>query len=253
MITLFSTCRPFTKEPFTTSQTNAIVSWSLLEPKPEIILFGDEEGVEDLSQHLGCIHIPKIDRNAWGTPLVGALFENAERLASNKLRCYINADIILMQDFIDAVERIEKSFDQFLMIGSRLNLEVNKLLHFDVGWQEELQEWGNKGWLEPPTGCDYFVFTEGLYSDAQFPEMAVGRYSWDCWLVWKMLSRSIPVIDATKAVMAIHQAHQERVHWVPGNKEVSLNVNNASERGGVGRVAHATWKLTKQTLERKGD
>ncbi len=43
MFTLFSTPKPFRGE-FARIQRNAMRSWVALRPRPEILIFGDEEG-----------------------------------------------------------------------------------------------------------------------------------------------------------------------------------------------------------------
>ncbi len=52
---------------------------------------------------------------------------------------------------------------------------------------------------------DYFVFPRKLY--APLPEMALGRFWWDNWLIWKAHTVGAAVVDATEVVLAIHQNH----------------------------------------------
>src|SRR4030042_6729586 len=80
-------------------QRNAIGSWTLLRPKPEIILMGTDKGVAEICQELGLIHIAEIDKNEYGTPLVSSIFEVAQEIAAYPIVCYINSDILLMSDF----------------------------------------------------------------------------------------------------------------------------------------------------------
>ena len=49
-------------------QRNAVKSWTLLRPPPEIILFGDEDGTAEAVKEFGIRHIPKVARNEYGTP-----------------------------------------------------------------------------------------------------------------------------------------------------------------------------------------
>jgi len=39
------------------------------------------------------------------------------------------------------------------------------------------------------------------------PELVIGRVFWDQWLVWKEQEAGAAVVDASEAVMAIHQNH----------------------------------------------
>ena len=51
---------------------------------------------------------------------------------------------------------------------------------------------------------DYFVFPAGLFG--RLPPFVVGRAGFDNWLIWRA-RQSGPVIDATAAVVAVHQRH----------------------------------------------
>ena len=50
---------------------------------------------------------------------------------------------------------------------------------------------------------DYFVFSRGRYR-ADTPSFVLRVFS-DNWLVWKALDAGKPVVDASRAVMAVHQ------------------------------------------------
>ena len=67
MLTLFTVPRPFKKD-IDIIQHNAIKSWSLLSPKPEIILIGDDYGVGDVARELGAKHteVMFVDRGIEG-------------------------------------------------------------------------------------------------------------------------------------------------------------------------------------------
>jgi hypothetical protein len=62
-----------------------------------------------------------------------------------------------------------------------------------------------KGILGLPTGIDYFVFSSGLY--VGLPAFALGRSYWDNWLLWKARASQVSVVDASGAILAIHQNH----------------------------------------------
>ena len=46
--TIFATPKPMTDPHIAMIQTNAVVSWSQLNPRPYIILFGDAEGLKEV-------------------------------------------------------------------------------------------------------------------------------------------------------------------------------------------------------------
>lgn len=209
MITFFTTPKPFT-DNIKTAQTNALRSWAALRPSCEIIIFGNEEGAAGIASELGMHHVPDVERNEFGTPLISSMFKIAQEMAHNKLMCYVNADIILMNDFLKAAQRVGKN--SFLMIGQRRDIEIKESLDFQkAGWEEDLKEKVYKeGRLHGISGIDYFIFPKGLYSN--LPPLAVGRPGWDNWLIYHTRSRKIPVIDATRTVMVVHQNHGHAEH-----------------------------------------
>ena len=60
MLTLFAIPKAFRGE-FNQIQRNAITSWTLLEPKPEIILLGDDEGTAEVAKEFGVRHVSGVD------------------------------------------------------------------------------------------------------------------------------------------------------------------------------------------------
>ena len=164
MLTLCALPKPFTGHTGII-QRNAITSWTLLKPLPEIILFGDETGTSEICDEFGLKHIPDIKRNEFGTPLFSDLFDKAQHQARHHLLCYVNADIILISDFMSAVLRVSQWVDPFLMVGQRWDVDIIEL--WDFGRNDHEKELNllieKKGKLHPRTGIDYFVFPRGLY------------------------------------------------------------------------------------------
>jgi glycosyltransferase involved in cell wall biosynthesis len=79
-------------------QKNAINSWLNLEPQPQIILFGNENGTEEVCNKLGLIHIPVVKKNEYGTPLISDIFEQAQAVSVGDILCYANCLIRLLDD-----------------------------------------------------------------------------------------------------------------------------------------------------------
>jgi len=209
MLTIFSTPKPF-KGHIKTIQTNAFQSWVSLRPACEVILFGDEEGSAEVAAELGIRHIPEVGCNEYGTPLISSMFEIAQDVASYQLMCYVNADIILMSDFLLAIRQIQ--WQSFLLVGQRWDVDIKDLLDFSkLDWQEQLRtRLAKEGNLHAPSGLDYFVFSHGMYRD--IPPFAIGRPGWDNWMVYWARSLKVPVIDATRVITAIHQNHDYSHH-----------------------------------------
>jgi hypothetical protein len=213
MLTIFSIPKPFTGHNGTI-QRNAIQSWLKLEPPCEIFLCGNDRGVAEAALEFNLKYIPDIKKNEYGTPLLNSAFGLVQQKAFNSLVCYVNADIILLNNVISAVKRIP--FSRFLLLGQRWNLDIKDPIDYhDPLWEKELRvNLEEKGELQPPFGSDYFIFPKDIEWD--LPEFAVGRPGWDNWFIYRARALKIPVIDATDGCTVIHQNH-DYAHVPGGN------------------------------------
>lgn len=222
-ITLFTVPKPF-RGHSAIIQRNALKSWLSLVPRPEIIMLGNEEGVAETAFEFSVCHIPHIDTNEYGTPLVSSIFETAQNQAANELMAYVNTDIILMSGFNRTVQSVAESIDQFLLVGRRWDICIWDELDFtDPKWETSLlSKAKQQGFLHENTGIDFFAFRRGLY-DHVLP-FAVGRTAWDNWLIWYAKYRGATLVDATRDLPIVHQDH-DYTHSTGG----ILNVWNGAE------------------------
>lgn len=205
MISFFTIPKPFVDEHTSRSQMNAIGSWKHSFPDAEILVFGDEPGIAEATEKLSVRHVAFIERNELGTPLLSSAYESAERLATNRVLCYLNADIILTPSFAQAVDAFDAP--TFLLIGRRTNIDVTEPLDFNGDWVTAvLRRAEEEGKLEAPWGSDFFAFPRGA-GFSGIPPFAVGRPNWDNWMIAFARERSIPVVDLTPACVVIHQNH----------------------------------------------
>jgi len=206
VLSLFAIPKPF-RAHIRVTQTNAIRSWTLLQPRPEIILFGNEEGTAQIAEEFGLVHIPEVGRNEYGTPLLSSLFALAQSAASNSLLCYINSDIILTSSFAKAVRLIGSRKKQFAMVGRRCMVDLDKPLDFaSPGWEDALRAYASReGKFDHWGSMDYLVFPRGAFTEV--PPFAVGRGAWDTWMVYNVCSRGLPLVNVTPDVLAVHQNH----------------------------------------------
>ena len=205
MLTFFTTCKPF-EGATGVAQHNAIRSWLALGQACEVILVGDDAGTAEAAAELGVLHIADVGRNEYGTPLLDSVFAKAKAAARQDLMCYINADIMLMGDFLDAVKRLPP--ERLLMISRRWNVAVDGPWDFDdPDWQTKLHEHTLAHGVQksPLGGPDFFVFQR--YQWHEIPPFALGRTCFDNWLIYAAVSRGYPVVDASSCIMAIHQNH----------------------------------------------
>jgi hypothetical protein len=205
MLTIFAIPKPF-RGHVATIQRNALQSWLRLRPACQVLMLGDEEGVVEAARWSGAQCIPTIARNELGTPLVSAAFEIAERVATFDLLCYVNADVILLDDFLDAVRQVAPR-RRFLMVGQRWDVNLSQAWDFEqVDSAQRLRAYARTyGGLHPPLGSDYFVFPRGFWR--RLPAFAVGRPGWDNWMIYQARAARAAVIDATRCVTVIHQIH----------------------------------------------
>lgn len=224
VITFFSVPKAF-KWHIGIIQTNAIKSWVRLKPKPEIILLGDAEGTKEICKQLGLIHISLSSTSQEETaPFVNDIFYKAMQGASSNFLCMVNTDIILFQDIIKTFELITHSFHRFLMISSRYNMDVEKLLDMDdetflKSFRRQALE---KKDMYPAGGTDFFIFPKRLYSS--IPPFLLGRGYWDNWLMAEARRLNAPIIDVTYDVVALHQNH-DYTH-IPKMQKGDKNLDN---------------------------
>ena len=230
-------------------QRNAIETWTRMRPAPQVLLFGDDEGVAEVARDLAVSHVRQVQRNRWGTPLVSDLFGQAQEIGGTRLLCYVNADIILFDDFMNAVERVAAWQNRFLMIGRRTDTDITEAIAFSQPhWAEQVREAARtRGKLQIARNIDYFAFTRGLYPE--MPPLAVGRFWWDNWLVWKVRSMGAPVVDASEVVTAVHQNHDySHTTYGPGkntmmaSEESVLNCRMICEQNPEDFDAGLSWR-----------
>ena len=245
MISFFTIPKPFTEPKTAIAQRNAIGSWKHAMPDAEILVFGDEPGIAEACAELGVRHVPYIERNDLGTPLLSYAFRETEKIAAHTIVCYVNSDIILTPHFAETVRRIAEP--AFLLVGRRMNLDVDAPLDFGGGWIDAiLQRADAEGRLEPPWGSDYFAFAKGS-GFADMPPFAVGRPGWDNWMISQAKSLRIPIYDLTYACTAVHQnPGYGHVRHARGNQWEGLegDRNRALAGAGRGTVIDANYRLT---------
>jgi hypothetical protein len=254
MITLFAIPKSMEGE-FRLLQENAIGSWIRLGFGVEIILFGGERGVDRFARRMGLDHAAEVARTGYGTPRVDDLFARAELRASRPLLGYVNADIILGKNFLDAVRRLSEIPRPFLAVGRRWDLDVSGAIDYsDPGWEEKLRKQvEQRGTLHAETGIDYFIYRPGLWG--KIPPFAVGRTMWDNWLIRRARQRRAMVIDATESIWAVHQNHGYNHHpqgaeGVWKGPEAELNERLAGGSIRLFNIADATHRLRGGRIER---
>lgn len=244
-------------------QRNAIQSWTLL-PDVEVLLLGEEAGLAETAQELHVKHLSEVKCNASGTPLISSMFDLARNNTSSELLCIINADMILMPDFVEAAmqsrslflekRKASRSTPNFVLLSQRWDLDVTQPIEFTEGWQDRLSSTVyRQGSLHRPAGSDFFLFPRSAFH--RIPDFAIGRAGWDNWMIYKARREKWAVIDCTPSVMIVHQNHD--YSHLPGGKphyehpDTNENIRLAGGEANIRyTILDATHQLTGGTLVR---
>lgn len=250
IITLFSAPKPFTDPHIAIIQRNAIKSWILL-PDVEVIILGEETGLAEASKELGVKHIPNVALNESGTPLISSMFQIARENSNSALLCIINADMILIPDFVEAAKQVVKLKDKFVLLSQRWDLDITEPIEFTEGWQNRLSSIVHRqGSLHRPSGSDFFLFPKTCYTD--IPNFTIGRAGWDNWMIYKARKEGWAVIDCTPSIMIVHQNH-DYLHLPDGkphyeHPETDENIRLA---GGQANIRYTILDSTHQLINGK--
>ena len=256
MITLFSTPKDFTGI-FKTIQLNALRSWRALSPEIQIVIFGDSKGSKEAAQEVQADYIAKVKCSPQSTPILSDLFNQAQNIANYSIMTFINADIILPKNFLEIIQLASQEFRKFLMMGHRWDMDVEKIINFNV--ENDIIDFWNSAKetskQHPCTGIDYFVFKKGQFNN--IPNFIIGRWGWDNWLIWKARRKRIPVIDASSIITVIHQNHDYNFHHVKNKKDVETGkearINIELHQGRLLNILDANYKFCGEKIKKKTD
>lgn len=249
-------------------QCNAIRSWTLL-PGVEVILLGEEEGLAQFAKELDVKHLPNVARNESGTPLISSMVQlarDASQRSNSDLLCIINADMILMPDFVEAAKQVSTlesrslllenrqlavGLQRFVLLSQRWDYEIATPLDFTEGWESRLRESVRKqNQLHRPAGSDFFLFPKPCYQD--IPDFIIGRAGWDNWMIYKARQEKWPVIDCTPSVMIVHQNH-DYSHLPDGQSHYEHPDTNENIRlaGGQAAIRYTILDSTHRLVDGK--
>jgi hypothetical protein len=250
-LTIFTAPKSFVNPHIAMIQRNAIRSWQHMEVEVRILLVGQEQGLEEAAVELDVEHLPDVARNEHGTPLVSSIFSLARENSKSPILAYLNADIILLPDFIDIVCTVAEQANEFLVVGQRWDLTVNEEIDFDPGWDALImQQLKEEGHLHPPGGSDYFIYPRTCFND--IPPFAIGRAGWDNWMFYHARREGWPVVNATESLHVIHQDHD--YSHLPGGlphyrlPETTENIRLAGGRRAIFSLFDADYELKKDKI-----
>jgi hypothetical protein len=232
-LTVFTAPKPFTNPHIAKIQRNAIQSWMHIGAEVEVLLMGNEQGMAEVASEFQIRHFPGVKCSEQGTPYISSMFETAREVSDAPYLAILNADIILMPDFVEAARQVGALADDFLFLGRRWDLEVERELEYLPGWEVRLREEVHaNGILHGPVGSDYFLIPRHLLRD--MPDFTIGRSGWDNWTIYHAVKSGWQVVDVTRSTMIVHQNHD--YSHLPGNKppyDLPETKKNISIAGGL--------------------
>jgi len=206
MITIYSTFRSFKHKRYREIQVDAINSWLQLDPKPQIIILGDDEGTKRVCRQRGFLHIPKIKVSKAGTPYVNSMIDTAEAHAENDIMLLLSGDIVIQQDTIDAAKAMSKNLNEFCACARKVHVVKRPNGQFK-----------HEKWATWQAG-DYWMHTKGFY--AGMPDFLIGRHLVERWM-YRWACNKNGLVDASGVISVYHQNHPR--DFKPKNKERAWN------------------------------
>jgi len=244
LLTLITAVKPFTDPEIARMQRNALRTWKALGSEVEVVIVGEEAGAQNAARQENVRFLPQVERTASGTPTIRSIFDHARAASDSPLLGYVNADILLLDDFLPAVRQVSASLPIFVLVSQRWDLRLDGNLELASGWVGRLrQRTAAEARRHPPAGSDMFVFPRACYTEV--PPFAVGRAGWDNWMIYEARRRRWPVVDASRAITLIHQDHDYR--HLPGGRshhrhpETEENVRLAGGRQVILTLSDADW------------
>jgi hypothetical protein len=248
MISILCSPKPFVDEA-AWNQLNALRSWRAIHPDVEIFVFGSPVGAVKVAQEVKAKLVPEIECSASGAPSFNAMNAYMAQQGQYDLQVYVNCDIILNETIIAAMQTAHQHFGKFLLVGERLDLaQAISLDTREFNWIAKLDEFAAGGQLTShgPTGADYFGYVRGMWKE--LPPVYMGRAMCDQALLHYSLKHHVPIIDASLAILAVHQYHDYQ-HVSGGRAEVfggadlSMMAKAHGLHHSLPTVADAEWRF----------
>ena len=230
---IFTVPKPMQAGP---AQIAAVYSWTQLSRRPEniyIIQASDvtDEEMAEWARMVPQAQIIKIKGMSNMTLRLDIVFERASRELVDAV-VVINSDIVLFDDFTEALAFVSEQYPRFFMIGSRYDclkeLMVPEWSALNLTWLENLRNLTlRNGALHTYGGSDYYAWrpavgepTSVTAIGSRIPPFSIGRPHADNWMIDRAIEVGrVEVVDVTAAVTAVHLKHDYR-HVVSADNQV---------------------------------
>lgn len=252
-LTIFTSPKPFThSEHINIIQRNTVKAMTHLGPEVDALLIGDEEGMAGVASECAIPHITGVKQNQYGTPLISSIFGLARQNSTSPYLACINADNLVMPDFVQAARQVAQQEKDFILIGQRWDIDILEPLDFSSGWDKRLRDdIQRRGVLRTPGCSDYFIFPREFYADIH--PFALGRSGWDNWMIFWARRKRWKVVNITPSATIGHQNHDyshlpknEPPYRLPESQE---NIRMGGGRRTIFSVHDATHQLVEGKLK----
>ncbi len=184
---------------------NAVKSWTLLKPKPDIFLLGNAPSLASIANDLSLYHIPNLDQNS----SINEIAKWLDKLTNNRIIVYINPNVILTEGFTETIQDIYNNQDNFLLTGQYRVIQAKGSININNNqWQQLLRTMAYKQTM-PQLQNIYLVFTKQLLKQLFAPDPNV-EYSWKKQLSYAALRKSYPIIDGSNIITPFLQTSKKR-------------------------------------------
>lgn len=188
-------------------QRNAILSWKLLQPQSEIILFGSAEGTAEIASELSLVHIPEMEQ------MGHEMLNKVKELAKYDIITYVKPSVILTSQLASVVRQTSSKLNNFLLIGRCWEISKSKAINFEVAvWEKQLEKKiADDGFLGQSNRENYYIFSRQLLD-----RLAVSNKNEDS--IYNLaLRQKYSLVDASQAAIALGQRSES------ANNEAEVN------------------------------
>ena len=183
---------------------------------------------------------------AHGHPYFDDFVRKSEALALHDILMYATDHLIFTYDLMRVIGLVAAKFQRFLIIGRRWDLDLRTQINFTPGWEDVIRQRAvHEGKYQSTGAKDYLIFRRPF--PVKIPKFIVGYPWYDTWMVVAAQRAGIPVIDASRAVLPIHQVHQFREGTIADRERTPQTQRNAQLAAGMegkGQTVSAQFLVT---------
>lgn len=236
---LFSSPKPFTPETLPV-QISAIRSWKQALPQAQVVLFGNEPGLESVCREEGIQHGGGVETDREGHEILSGIFRKAKDREPHGLQIYLNSDILLDESAAVAVATLQSLAGPFLATARRRCLppwsgpaRAGADLAAFLKSRENPVRWGS--------ACSLDIFLIRDFPVETMPKFRIGHAAWDNWMIFQARCRGIPAIDLSRILRPFHCDHDysySRGNPRPRERNLALDQRNLELLDGEPKKFH---------------